>query len=115
APASASFAHRGTCTPGASNVRHAGRDWAWACRTYWGSGAADVAGGVVRSVPGVLLLAWGDAAQNPVIGSRSTGPWSSFGQVETTKRREAWRSAVAQIRTVDTAGERWRSAAKVLA
>jgi hypothetical protein len=50
------------------------------------------------------------------LGTRPNRPlWSSFGQVATTKRREAWRSASAQIRTVDTESNRWRWVAKLLA
>jgi hypothetical protein len=50
----------------------------------------------------------GSTRLKPLFGDPIDLPWSSFGQVETTKRREAWRSTVGQIATVDTDGERWR-------
>jgi hypothetical protein len=48
----------------------------------------------------------------PGVGAATEPP---RGQVATTTRRDAWRSAVALSRTVGTDGERWRWAAKVLA
>src|SRR6266446_2113143 len=54
-------------------------------------------------------------ARNSEVEPPNRGSWSSFGQVARTKHGEGRRCCTAAIRMVDTGGEPWRKATKLLA